>query len=166
MPFLAELSIPATNRPRSCGGSAADRALAWAAIAETSLFCSRAPTAAVPITRPTCRTVFSTPDAAPAMRGSMLRMPTVSMGAKMQPMPNPATIKGTRKMSHDESGWAMSAIQPIPAPNRISPDIRMNLPPILSVIRPATGATNTDTRDAGAIVSPAFSAENPRTDCR
>src|SRR5215831_13052075 len=25
MPFLAELSIPATNRPRSCGGSDADR---------------------------------------------------------------------------------------------------------------------------------------------
>ena len=60
----------------------------------------------------------------------------------------------------------MSAIQPIPAPNRISPDMRMNLPPILSVIRPATGATNIDTREAGAIVSPAFSAENPRTDCR
>ena len=28
MPFYAEVSIPATNRPRTCGGSAADRALA------------------------------------------------------------------------------------------------------------------------------------------
>jgi len=98
------LSIPATNRLRTCGGSAVARVLAWAVIAETSLFCSRAPTAAVPITRPTCRTVFSTPDAAPAMRGSTLRMPTVTMGAKMHPMPNPATIRGARKTSHEESG--------------------------------------------------------------
>ena len=48
--------------------------------------------------------VFSTPEAAPAMRGSMLRMPTVTMGAKMQPMPSPATIRGARKTVHEESG--------------------------------------------------------------
>ena len=104
MPFFAEFSIPATNRPRTCGGSAAERALAWSAIAETSLFCSRAPTTAVPITRPTCRMVLSTPDAAPAMRGSMLRMATVTIGAKMQPMPSPATIKGATKTGHEERG--------------------------------------------------------------
>ena len=40
----------------------------------------------------------------------------------------------------------------------------MYLPPILSVSRPATGATNIDTSEAGAIVRPAFSAVNPRTD--
>jgi hypothetical protein len=42
----------------------------------------------------------------------------------------------------------------------------MNLPPIRSVIRPATGATNIETSEAGAIVRPAFSAEKPSTDCR
>jgi hypothetical protein len=104
MPFFAELSIPATNRLRTCGGRAAARVLAWAAIAETSLFCSRAPTAAVPITRPTCRTVFSTPYAAPARRGSMLRMATVTIGAKMQPIPSPATISGARKTGQEEPG--------------------------------------------------------------
>ena len=42
--------------------------------------------------------------------------------------------------------------------------MRMYLPPILSVVLPATGATNIETSEAGAITSPAFSAENPRTD--
>ena len=40
----------------------------------------------------------------------------------------------------------------------------MYLPPILSTIRPATGATNMDISEAGAMVSPAFSAEKPSTD--
>ena len=69
------------------------------------------------------------------------------------------------KAVHDEPGWAMSAIQPIPTPNRIRPDMRMNFPPILSVSgRPRS--RNIETSEAGAMVSPAFSAENPSTDCR
>ena len=61
---------------------------------------------------------------------------------------------------------ACSATQPIPAPNSASPDIRMYLPPIRSVNRPATGAMNIDSTEAGAMVRPAFSAEKPSTDCR
>ena len=40
--------------------------------------------------------MFSTPDAAPAIRGSMFRMATVTIGAKMQPIPIPATISAGR----------------------------------------------------------------------
>ncbi len=166
MPLLAEFWISCTNRPRTCGGSAAERLAAWLVMVDTSLFCSRAPTAAVPITRPTCLTVLRTPDAAPAICGWMLRMATVIRGANTQPMPNPATISGARKLCHEESGRAISASQPIPAPNRVSPLIRMYLPPIRSVIRPATGAMKIEISEAGAIASPAFSAEKPRTDCR
>ena len=42
----------------------------------------------------------------------------------------------------------------------------MYLPPILSVIRPATGATNIEISEAGAMARPALSAEKPSTDCR
>ncbi len=164
MPLCADLSISLTNRPRTWGGSAADRALASVAIEETSRFCSRAPTAATPITWPTCRTVFSTPEAAPAMRGSTLRMATVVIGAKMQPRPNPATARGATNVGQLDAGCAIRASQAMPTPNRVRPDMRMNLPPILSTIRPATGATNIDTTEAGAMTSPAFSAVKPRTD--
>jgi hypothetical protein len=166
MPLLAECWISVTNRLRTCGGSAAERLAAWLVMVDTSLFCSRAPTVAVPMTSPTCRTVLSTPDAAPAICGWMLRMATVISGANTQPMPNPATISGARKLCHEESGRAIRASQPIPAPNRVSPVIRMYLPPIRSVSRPANGATNIEISEAGAIASPAFSAEKPRTDCR
>ena len=121
---------------------------------------------AVPMTRPTCLTVFSTPDAAPAICGSMFRMAVVTSGANTQPMPNPATSSGARKLCQEDVGVAISASQPMPAPNRISPLIRMYLPPILSVIRPATGATTTEISDAGASARPAFSAEKPRSDCK
>ena len=166
MPALAELWIAAMKGPRTCAGSAAVRVVAWLVRDDASLFCSRAPTAAVPITRPVCRTVFSTPDAAPAIRGSISRMATVTNGANVHPMPNPATISAGRKSCHAELGRAISAVQPMPAANRVRPDIRMYLPPIRSVIRPATGATNIEMSEAGAIVRPAFSAEKPRTDCR
>ena len=61
---------------------------------------------------------------------------------------------------------AMAAVRPKPIANSISPDIRMYLPPIRSVMRPATGATNMETIDAGAMVSPALSAEKPSADWR
>ena len=60
----------------------------------------------------------------------------------------------------------MTAVRPKPMANNIRPDIRMYFPPILSVIRPATGATNMEMIDAGAIVRPALSAEKPSADCR
>lgn len=44
--------------------------------------------------------------------------------------------------------------------------IRMNLPPMRSDIRPATGARNIDTIEDGAITRPASSALKPSTDCR
>ena len=114
MPLLAECWISAMNGPRTCAGSAAERVVAWLVIADTSRFCSSAPTAAVPITRPTCRTVLSTPEAAPAIRGSMLRMATVTIGAKMQPMPTPATISGARNSYHAEVVVATAPAQPMP----------------------------------------------------
>ena len=96
----------------------------------------------------------------------VFRMATVISGAKVHPMPIPATIRGARKLGQAESGCAISAIHPIPRANRVRPDIRMYLPPILSVSLPAAGATNTEMSEAGASASPAFSAENPRTDWR
>ena len=141
--------------------------MASAVRAELSRFCSRAPTAAVPITAPTCRTVFSMPDAAPAICGSMFRMAVVVIGANMQPMPKPAMASAGMKSCQVEWVVAMADGPGRCRPaNSISPDIRMYLPPILSVRRPATGATNMEMSDAGAIVRPAFSAENPSTDWR
>ena len=40
------------------------------------------------------------------------------------------------------------------------------MPPIRSAIRPATGATNIEISDIGAVVRPACSADRPSTDCR
>jgi len=81
-------------------------------------------------------------------------------------MPMPATTCGRRKAYQAELGWAISAIEPMPPANSTRPSIRMYLPPIRSDIRPATGATNIETSEAGAIVRPALSAEKPSTDCR
>src|SRR5262249_39210052 len=131
---------------------------------EPTRFCSGAPTAAGPTPRPPCLRVSSTPGAAPATRGSMLRMATVTSGAKMQPMPIPATISGATNVSQLESGCAIRASQPIPAPNRIRPDMRMYLPPILSVVWLGTGGMNIDMTEAGAMTRRDLSAENPRTD--
>ena len=117
--------MAAMNGPRTWAGSAAVRVVAWLVRDDTSRFCSSAPTAAVPITRPTWRTVFSTPDAAPLIRGSMLRMATVTRGANVQPMPNPPTISAGRKSYHAELGVAIRAAQPIPAANRAKPVMRM-----------------------------------------
>jgi hypothetical protein len=55
---------------------------------------------------PSCRIVFSTPDAAPATRGEMLRIATVVMGANVRPIPMPETMVGTRKVDHVELGPA------------------------------------------------------------
>ena len=72
-----------------------------------SRFCSSAPTPAVPITVPTCRVVLKTPEAAPAIIGLTLRMATVVIGAKVQPMPMPATNCGARKSYQAELAWAI-----------------------------------------------------------
>src|SRR5260370_39713060 len=106
------------------------------------------------------------PDAAPDICGEMLRMATVVMGAKVIPIPAPATIAGARKLIHVESGPATYGIQTKPTVNKEMPGVRMYLAPTLSAYLPAKGAVNIDVRDIGARASPAFSAENPRTDCR
>ena len=54
----------------------------------------------------------------------------------------------------------------MPSENRLSPANRIHLPPILSASRPATGATNIETTDIGAVVRPACSADRSSTDCR
>ena len=93
-------------------------------------------------------------------------MATVVMGANVMPMPAPATIAGTRKVSHVESGPATYVTRPKPIVKSEMPLRRMYLPPILSARRPANGATNIDVSDIGANVRPAVKAEKPRTDCR
>jgi len=118
------------------------------------------------MTEPTCRTVLSMPEAAPAIRGSTWRMATVVSGANVPPMPRPATINGTRKSCQVEVGVAISTAQPIPMANRLSPLTRIHLPPVLSVSRPRNGATAIITTEEGAMVRPALSAEKPRADCR
>ena len=97
---------PLTNGPRTDAGSPADRMAAWLLSAVTSRFCSSAPTAAVPMTEPTWRTVLIMPDAAPAIRGSTSRIATVVIGANVPPMPRPATIIGARKSCRRECGPA------------------------------------------------------------
>ena len=100
------------------------------------------------------------------MRGEMLRIATVVMGAKVMPMPAPATIAGTRKLIHVESGPATNVSVPNPMAKTEIPVIRMYFPPMRSAIRPAKGATSIEVTDIGARVRPAVRAEKPRTDCR
>ena len=50
--------------------------------------------------------MFSTPEAAPATRGELLRMATVVLGAQVMPLPAPAMIAGRRNVSQVESGPA------------------------------------------------------------
>ena len=100
------------------------------------------------------------------MRGEMLRMATVVMGAKVMPMPAPATIAGTRKLIHVESGPATNVNVENPIAKTRIPVIRMYLPPTRSANRPANGATTIEVKDIGASVRPAVRAEKSRTDCR
>ena len=109
---------------------------------------------------------MSTPEAAPASLGSTSRMAVVVSGANVPPMPMPATISGARKSCHAECGPATRTAHPMPAANRVRPQVRMNLPPILSVSRPRKGAAKIMTTEAGAMVRPAFSAEKPSASCR
>ena len=129
-----------------------------------SRFCKTAPITALPIAPPTCLTVFSTPDAAPAICGFTLRIATVVRGAKVMPSPNPASAAGPQKVAWVAFKEITITTSPIPAAKKVSPATRMYLPPNRSDIRPAMGATTIETSDIGRKVSPAFSAENPRTD--
>ena len=154
------------NSPRSGAGSAAERVLAWLVIDDSSRFCSRAPTAAVPMTRPTCRTVFSTPDAAPASCGWTLRMATV--------------IERREHTAHAEAGHEQRGQEVLPGGGR-GRDQRQPAHPAAEQQQskhqdvlaadlvgqaPGHGRDGIETSEAGAIARPAFSAEKPVTDCR
>ena len=80
------------------------------------------------------------PDAAPDICGEMLRMAIVVMGAKVMPIPAPATIAGPRKLIQVESGPATNVSQAKAMVNREMPVVRIHLPPTLSANRPANGA--------------------------
>jgi hypothetical protein len=54
----------------------------------------------------------------------------------------------------------------MPPANRPTPKNRIHLPPTLSAYRPASGATNIEITDIGAVVRPACSADRPSTVCR
>src|SRR5262245_14666265 len=158
-PCWAEFANPVMNLCLASGGSVPACCTAATGSDAAIRFWSRAPTAAVPITAPTCRTVLIIPEAAPATRGSIFRIAMVVIGAKVQPIPTPAMARAQMKSCHCEVGVAITAVRPKPTANNIRPDSKMYFPPILSVILPATGATNIETIDAGAIVRPALSAE-------
>jgi len=96
----------------------------------------------------------------------MLRIATVVIGAKVMPIPAPATIAGTRKLIHVESGPATKVSDPKPTAKTKMPTIKMYLPPMRSAVLPAKGATTIEVSDIGASVRPAVRAEKPRTDCR
>ena len=89
MPPLALAAKLSTNPDRYGAGSAADRVVASSRSVVASWFCSRAPTAALPTTEPTWRSVLFTPAAAPASIGGTPRMASVAIGAQMPPMPRP-----------------------------------------------------------------------------
>src|SRR5438445_10898071 len=95
-----------------------------------------APTMALPMTPPSCRIVFKTPDAAPASRGSTRRMVTVVMGAKVQPRPSPAMMNGREKVRTSALSDADQDTRRIPNENSVSPAIRMYFPPHRSQARP------------------------------
>ena len=95
-----------------------------------------------------------------------MRIATVVIGAKVIPMPSPATIAGARKLIQVESGPATNAMVPMPIVNSVIPAIRMYLPPTRSARRPANGAVTIEVSDIGASVNPATRAEKPRADCR
>src|SRR5262249_57673861 len=87
-------------------------------------------------------------------------------GGTGRPRPRPARISAGRKSYQVECGVAMSTTQPMPTANRVRPQIRMYLPPVLSVSLPRKGAAKIITSEEGARVSPALSAEKPRGGCR
>src|SRR5260370_12395162 len=91
----------------------------------------------------------------------MLRIATVVIGAKVIPMPAPATIAGARKLIHVESGPATYVIHTKPTVNREMPVVRMYLAPTLSAYRPAKGPKNMDVRDMGASLTPPLNAQKP-----
>src|SRR5256885_14332574 len=165
-PFDETLLKAAMNWSRNDAGKAVERVTAWLWSVVASWFCRMAPITALPLAAPSWRIVLRTAEAAPATRGSMLRIAIVVMGAKVIPMPAPAMIAGTRKLIHVESGPAMYAMRPIPIVNSEMPAMRMYLPPMRSDRRPANGAVNIEVSDIGANVNPATRAENPRTDWR
>src|SRR5207245_9930783 len=101
---------------------------------------------ALPMTAPSWRIVFSTADAEPAMRGSMFRMATVVIGAKVIPIPAPATIAGTKKLIHVESGQATKARLAIQMVKRSIQVSRMNLTTIRSAKRLENGTENIEVR--------------------
>src|SRR5712692_5172865 len=165
-PLLDTELNAATNWARKLSGSAPAWLTAWSCNVVARWFCNKAPTTALPMAAPSWRVVLRIPDAAPDICGEMLRMATVVIGAKVMPMPTPATIAGARKLIQVEAGPATYVSQTKPTVNSEMPVVRMYLAPTLSAYRPANGAVNMDVRDIGARVSPAVSAEKPRTDCR
>ena len=77
----------------------------------------------------------------------MLRMATVVSGANVMPMPAPATMAGTRKVSQVESGPATTVSVPNPMAKTKTPVIRMYLPPTRSAMPP--GERSDDHRGQG-----------------
>src|SRR5207244_12999563 len=86
-PFDDTLVNAAMKASRYAAGNDVECATAWLCSVVASWFCKIAPITALPMAAPSWRIVLRTADAAPATRGSMLRIATVVMGAKVMPMP-------------------------------------------------------------------------------
>src|SRR6266536_2379563 len=83
----------------SQAGSEVAAVAARASIAAASWLARIEPVTAPPRTAPSCRAVLSAPEAAPASAGGAACMPMVIMGAKIAPMPSPATSSTGAKVS-------------------------------------------------------------------
>ena len=66
-----------------------------------------------------------TPAAAPARRGSTLRIASVAIGAKMPPIPSPSSTNGGRKCHQGVSTPATATIHATATANAASAEARM-----------------------------------------
>ena len=106
-PDFAACANPLTNGCWKAAGKCAAAVTAWSWSAVANWFWSKAPTTAAPMTDPSWRVVFNTPEAAPAIAGLISRMATVVMGANTSPRPTPVSTKGRKKVI-----WAEVTVTP------------------------------------------------------
>ena len=107
------------------------------------------------MTAPSCRVVLMMPDAAPAMRGSTSRIAIVCSGANVMPRPKPATIRPGSRPTCERVDVRRGDQDAHAAGEQADADEQDPLAADRSAKRPATGATNIEISDIGAVVRPA-----------
>src|SRR5262249_40808738 len=112
----------------------------------------------------TWRPVLNRPDAAPVIAGLMSRRATVIDGAVRKAIPTPATMNGSAKVGQVAVVLETRAKLTSPRPYNREPSVSTKRQPIRSVTRPAIGAPTASDSAKGSVVSPALTADMPRTD--